>query len=388
MAYQVVEGKMGTKECKDDEVVNENGKQYVVRLMRRPVGNIVPGVDLVASKESIPRSAIQDGFVLLHRLFLSLDPAMRGWMRDMPSYVPPVKLGEIMRGMTVNEVVVSKNNNFRTGDIVIDESGTNGWSEYAKVKGSYCRHVGDLQGLNLPLSAHLGVLGMTGLTAYFGLIDVGKPKAGETVLVSGAAGATGSVVCQIAKNVFGCKVIGIAGSKTKIDWLQQVAHCDATINYKEANGKPAAFQELLRASLKQVKSKGVDIFFDNVGGFILNETLRRLNKFSRIVVCGAISSYNVEDPRNDVIAPTNYMALISTRSSMQGFIVFDYVHQYDMARKHLAQWVSESKIITQEDVRNGLEKAPEHLLALFEGGNNGKLVVKIADRTTKNQASL
>ena len=366
--------------------------QTVVRMVRRPVGHIVPGQDLVAKQEPTPAAAdLAEGQVLVHRLFLSLDPAMRGWMRNQPSYVPPVQEGAIMRGGTINEVVASRSDRLRVGEIVLDQTMDGGWSEYAVLQ--------DGPGLSrvqsqspsqhaaaLPLSAHLGVLGGTGLTAYFGLLRVGRPKAGETVLVSGAAGATGSVVCQIAKTL-GCTVVGIAGGAEKCAWLKSELGVDATVDYRAAKGDSRAFQKLLRAALDGTKATGgnggVDVFFDNVGGMILNETLRRLNMRGRVVVCGAISAYNAEDQR----APgegslTNYLALISLRARMEGFIVFDYRREYQQAREDLAAWIKDGRLKFKEDVRDGLQQAPEALLSLFNGGNKGKLVCKVGDRLT------
>jgi len=353
----------------------------VVRMQRRPVGHIVPGQDLVATEEPAPKvDDLRPGQVLLHRLFLSLDPAMRGWMRDIPSYIPPVQIGAIMRGATINEVLASRNDRFKVGDIVADDS-NGGWSEYGITKGGALRKVSVPGTEGLPFSAHLGVLGLTGLTAYFGLLRVGRPEKGETVLVSGAAGATGSVVCQIAK-ILGCKVVGVAGGADKCQWLREEIGCDAAIDYKLAGDDPVAFQKLLRAGLKEVGSSGVDVFFDNVGGFILNETLRRLNMRGRVVICGAIASYNVEDPRDGVAAPTNYMALISLRARMEGFIVFDYAGEYPQAIADLAGWIRGGQLKFKEDIRPGLDKAPEYLLSLFNGSNTGKLVVKVGDRST------
>lgn len=359
--------------------------QTVVRMMRRPVGPVVPGVDLVPSTEPTPDPAqLQPGEVLLHRLYLSLDPAMRGWMRDIPSYIPPVKVGAVMRGGTVCEVVHSRHEQFQTGDLVLDNSMKEGWNEFAVIAGKYCRKLPPLgHHQTISMTSYLSVLGITGLTAYFGLLQVGKPKAGETVLVSAAAGATGSVVCQIAKHVVGCKVVGIAGGRDKCRWLLEEAGCDAAIDYKLAQN-PSQFQKQLRDALKKVSSRGVDVFFDNVGGYILNETLRRLNVKGRVVVCGAISAYN-EDPRStNIVAPTNYTALIPLRAKMEGFIVTDYAKQFKEARKNMAQWIEEGKLTFKEDIREGLERAPEHLQALFSGGNTGKLIVKIGDPITQH----
>mmetsp|Transcript_1683 Transcript_1683/g.2533 ORF Transcript_1683/g.2533 Transcript_1683/m.2533 type:complete len:364 (-) Transcript_1683:922-2013(-) len=338
--------------------------QKVVRMMQRPVGEIQDG-DLVLREEKCPTiEELKDGEILVHRLFLSLDPAMRGWMRDLKSYIPPVKVGEIMRGGTICEVVASKHAGFKVGDVV-QGAMNEGWTEFAIQKGKATQKLPPIPGL--PLSAFLGVLGGTGMTAYFGLLRVGVPKAGETVLVSGAAGATGSVVCQIAK-ILGCKVVGIAGGSEKCRWLKEELGLDGTIDYKAANGDPEAFQQMLRQNLKG----GVDVFFDNVGGMILNEVLRRLNMHARVVICGAISGYNEEDPRK-VPAPSNYLSLLTMRAKMEGFIVFDYVKEFPIAVQQLASWINEGKLAFKEDVRDGLENATDSLKQLYTGGNKGKL---------------
>ncbi|CAB9525732.1 alkenal reductase NADP(+)-dependent [Seminavis robusta] len=359
--------------------------QTVIRMMQRPVGEIVPGKDLVASQEPTP-TVVGNDQVLLQRLYLSLDPAMRGWMRDIPSYMPPVQVGAVMRGYTISQVVVaadgSQSGRFQVGDIVVDNSMVGGWDQYAVVPAKKCSKLPMLDN-NIPMTAHLSVLGLTGMTAYFGLMKVGKPQPGETILVSAAAGATGSVVAQIAKNVVGCKVVGIAGGPQKCQWLLDQVGCDAVIDYKLANGDGRKFQKQLQQALKQVDSKGYDIFFDNVGGFILNETLRRLNLRGRVVLCGAISGYNVEDQRStQVVPPTNYMALISLRAKIEGFIVTDYVREYKEAKRQMAEWIAQGKIKYKEDVREGLEQAPEHLKSLFNGGNTGKLIVKVGEPMT------
>lgn len=358
----------------------------VVRLMRRPVGAVIPGVDLVVKRDEETPKSLAKGEVLLHRLYLSLDPAMRGWMRDIPSYIPPVQVGSIMRGGgTICEVIDSRNERFRVGDVVQDFSLNGGWDEYAIVSGKHCRKIDST--MSIPVTAHLGVLGITGMTAYFGLLDVGKPQPGEVILVSAAAGATGSVVCQIAKHVVGCKVVGIAGGPKKCQWLRDSC-CDAVIDYKVAKSDPRVFQKQLRTALKEVDSKGFDIFFDNVGGFILNETLRRLNLNGRVVLCGAISGYNVENQRStQVVPPSNYMALIPLRAKIQGFIVTDYAKQFKKAKRDMAGWIAEGKVRYKEDVRIGLESAPEYLNALFDGGNTGKLIVKVGDRITGTSRS-
>lgn len=362
-------------------------KQTVVRLMNRPVGRIVPGQDLVPCIEDTPNQALKldTDQVLVHRLYLSLDPAMRGWLNDIPSYIPPVRVGAIMRGGTICEVIDSQHNKLQPGDLVADDSMDGGWDEYAVVPAKHCRKLEANLPENIPITAHLSVLGITGMTAYFGLLKVGKPQRGETILVSAAAGATGSIVCQIAKHVICCKVVGIAGGRTKCQWLLDEVGCDAVIDYKLANNDPKIFQKQLREALQKVDSKGFDIFFDNVGGLILNETLRRLNVYGRVVLCGAISGYNVENA-TDVVPPTNYLGLIPLRAKIQGFIVTDYVRQFKEAKRNMAQWIAEGKIKFKEDIREGLERAPEYLNDLFDGGNTGKLIVKVGERITSSGA--
>lgn len=266
--------------------MSSSPQHLVVRMMKRPHGDVVPGEDLVVQSEKAPlASDLRSGEILLRRLYLSLDPAMRGWMRDVPSYVPPVQVGAIMRGGTVNEVVASRHPRFHIGDVVLDQSMNGGWSEMAVSNGLGCKILDPNPAL--PLSAYLGALGGTGMTAYFGLLRIGKPKSGDVVLVSAAAGATGSIVCQIAK-IKGCTVVGIAGGREKCQWLRDEIGVDDAIDYKAAKGSPERFQKLLRKSLKNVHAKGFDVFFDNVGGFILDESLRRLSMRARVVVCGAI----------------------------------------------------------------------------------------------------
>lgn len=349
----------------------------------------MPGKDLVVfQKEATPNpSALGDQQVLVHRLYLSLDPAMRGWMNDIPSYIPPVPLGAVMRGWTVCEVLASRSSKCQPGDWVLDNSLQGGWDEYAIVPAHKCSPLKQSNAA-IPVTAHLGVLGITGLTAYFGLLEVGKPQPGDTVLVSAAAGATGSVVCQIAKRVVGCKVVGIAGGPAKCQWLLEQAGCDAVIDYKLAQGNAQHFQTQLQQALRQVHSKGFDIFFDNVGGMILNETLRRLAVKGRVVLCGAISSYNAKDPRRDVgVPPTNYMALIPLRAKIQGFLVTDHVRQFSHAKQTMARWIAQGKLHYLEDIRHGLEQAPHYLNELFQGGNTGKLIVQVGEPLVAKSSS-
>lgn len=312
-------------------------------------------------EEPIPEPA--DGQFVVKNVYLSLDPAMRGWMNDVKSYIAPVKLGDVMRGQTVGQVIASKNPKFRVGDLV---SGIGGWQKYAVADGKRGGWEKLVPGFAPTL--FLGVLGGTGITAYFGLLRVGLPKAGETVLVSGAAGAVGSVVGQIAK-IKGCRVVGIAGSDEKCKWLVDELGFDAVVNYK---GKSA---DQLNDEIRQACPKGVDVFFDNVGGDILDVALKRIRKGARIVICGAISQYNAAQTKG----PANYLSLLVHSARMEGFVLFDYIPEYPLAIRELGQWVKEGKLKYAEEVVEGLERAPEYLNMLFTGANKGKLIVKLAD---------
>jgi NADPH-dependent curcumin reductase CurA len=326
-----------------------------VRLAARPVG--LPresDFEIIERPIEEPR----EGQVLVENLYLSLDPAMRGWMDDRPSYMPPVALGDVMRGRTVGRVVESRTDAFAVGATV---QGVLGWQRYALATAEELEAVPD----EVPPTVALGPLGMTGLTAYFGLLDVGKPQAGETVLISGAAGAVGSVAGQIAR-IVGCRVVGIAGGAAKCRWLTDKLGFDAAIDYK-------AEQDLNRA-LRDACPKGVDVYFDNVGGEILNGALRCLNRRGRVVLCGAISQYNSTDP---VVGPSNYLALLVQRARMEGFIIFDYRRRYGEGVKALGRWLEEGKLHYREDIVDGLENAPIALLRLFDGSNRGKLLIRI-----------
>jgi len=329
-------------------------KNVQIRLESRPEG--LPGAqNFRRTEEPIPEPG--EGEVLVRNVYLSLDPAMRGWMREGKSYVPPVELGAVMRGITVGEVVKSNDSGFEPGDHV---QGLLGWQLYATAK------AGDLTKLpkQIPLRVALGPLGMTGLTAYFGLLDVGEPKEGDTVLISGAAGAVGSVAAQIAK-IRGCRVVGIAGSDEKCRWLTEKLGLDGTINYKTT--------EDLGQAVKEACPKGVDVYFDNVGGEILDAALARLARGARVVICGAISQYNSPD----VEGPSNYLSLLINRARMEGFVVFDYEPRYGEALRELGGWLEAGQLHYREDVVEGLENAPEALKRLFDGSNEGKLMVRL-----------
>ena len=325
------------------------------KLARRPVG-MVQRSDF----EYVEAPVLQpgDGEVLVKILYISLDPAMRGWMNEGKSYIAPVGIGEVMRAGAVGRVVASNDPGVAVGDHVV---GALGVQEYAVAKGKGLTKVDP--GL-APLPVYLGTLGMPGMTAYFGLLDVGKPKAGDTVVVSGAAGAVGQVVGQIAK-IKGCRVVGIAGGPDKCAYLRSIGF-DAAIDYKH---------EDLKAALKQHCPKGVDVYFDNVGGEILDAVLTQLAMHARIVICGAISQYNEAKMKG----PSNYMSLLVNRASMTGMVVFDYAGRYAEAAREMAGWMATGKLKTREDVVEGLVTFPETLLKLFKGENTGKLVLKVAE---------
>lgn len=332
-------------------------RNHQFRLAARPVG-AVKRTDFNYVEE--PARSPGDNEVLVKTLYLSLDPAMRGWMNEGKSYIAPVALGEVMRAGGVGKVVESKHPKFSAGDFVY---GTLGVQEYATLDG---KGLSKVDPSVAPLPVYLGTLGMPGMTAYFGLLDIGKPQAGETVVVSGAAGAVGTVVGQIAK-IKGCRVVGIAGGKQKCDYLTQTLGFDAAIDYKSDDVKKA---------LRQHCPKGVDVYFDNVGGDILDIVLTQLARKARIVICGAISQYN---STTGVKGPSNYMSLLVNRASMTGMVVFDYADRYPEAGREMAGWLKNGQLKTREDIVSGLETFPETLLKLFSGENFGKLVLKVAD---------
>jgi NADPH-dependent curcumin reductase CurA len=325
------------------------------RLAKRPVG-MVQRSDFEYAQAPVAEPG--EGEVLVKILYISLDPAMRGWMNEGKSYVPPVGIGEVMRAGAVGRVITSRDPNIAVGDHVV---GVLGVQEYAVAKGKGLTKVDPKL---VPLPVYLGTLGMPGMTAYFGLLEIGQPKAGETVVVSGAAGAVGQVVGQIAK-IKGCRVVGIAGGADKCAYLRSIGF-DAAIDYKH---------EDVKAALKQHCPKGVDVYFDNVGGEILDIVLTQLAMHARIVICGAISQYNEAKMKG----PSNYMSLLVNRAMMKGMVVFDYAGRYAEAAREMAGWMATGQLKTREDVVEGLETFPETLLKLFKGENTGKLVLKVAD---------
>jgi len=325
------------------------------KLARRPVG-MVQRSDFEFVEAPVPEPA--DGEVLVKILYISLDPAMRGWMNEGKSYIPPVGIGEVMRAGAVGRVITSRDPNIAVGDHVV---GVLGVQEYAVAKAKQLTRVDPGRA---PLPVYLGTLGMPGMTAYFGLLEVGRPKAGDTVVVSGAAGAVGQVVGQIAK-IKGCRVVGIAGGQEKCDYLRSIGF-DAAIDYKH---------EDVKAALRQHCPKGVDVYFDNVGGEILDTVLTQLAMHARIVICGAISQYNEARMKG----PSNYMSLLVYRASMTGMVVFDYAARYGEAAREMAGWMAAGQLKSREDIVEGLATFPETLLKLFKGENTGKLVLKVAD---------
>jgi NADPH-dependent curcumin reductase CurA len=328
-----------------------------VRLAARPVG--MPGpADWQHTTEPVPTPG--DGQLLVRISHVSLDPAMRGWMRDARSYIPPVEIGAVMRAGAVGEVIESSHPDFAVGAHVV---GTFGVQEYAVSDG---RGVTVIDPTLAPLPAYLGTLGMPGMTAYFGLLDVGAAKSGDTVVVSAAAGAVGTVVGQIAK-IKGCRVVGIAGGPDKCRFVVDELGFDAAIDYRAGDVRPG---------LREHVPDGVDVYFDNVGGDILDAVLARLRFKARVVICGAVSQYNAEGP---VPGPTNYLSLLVNRARMEGFIVFDYTSRYPEALAELSGWLAAGQLKSREDVVVGsVADFPETLLRLFRGENLGKLVLQIS----------
>ena len=326
------------------------------RLATRPVG-MPKDSDWNFAEEPVRELAV--GEVLVRILYISLDPAMRGWMNDSKSYIAPVGIGEVMRAGAVGRVVKSLNPKFTEGDCVL---GMLGVQEFALSDG---KGLTRLDASLAPLPVYLSTLGMPGMTAYFGLLDIGQPKPGETVVVSGAAGAVGAVVGQIAK-IKGCRVVGIAGGAAKCDYVVNELGFDAAVDYKV---------EDVKAALGRACPKGIDIYFDNVGGDILDAALSRLAMRARVVICGAVSQYNSTAP---IKGPSNYLSLLVNRASMTGMVVFDYASRYSDAGREMAGWMAEGRLKSREDIVTGLEKFPEALLMLFKGENMGKLLLQVA----------
>jgi NADPH-dependent curcumin reductase CurA len=331
--------------------MSDSNRQWLLRS--RPVG-MVKESDFELRCGPIPKPG--PGQVLVRNGWLAFEPAMRGWMEDRANYIPPVPIGDVMRGSTVGEVVESQLEGYVPGDLV---TGMLGWQEWG---------IGDGGLRKLPPGTDprlaLSILGITGVTAYFGLLEVGQLKEGDVVVVSGAAGATGSVAGQIAK-LKGCRVIGVAGGAEKCAWLTGKAHFDAAIDYKG---------EDVGARLSELCPDGIDVFFDNVGGPVLDEVLARIARGARIVVCGAISRYNAEEAPP---GPSNYYRIVAQRGRMQGFVVLDFLHRAGEAVAELARWAADGSIAWEVDVQRGFENAPRTLLRLYTGANFGKQLLEL-----------
>ena len=328
-----------------------------ILLARRPHG-LVDGSDLTVD-DGAPVPDPGDGEALVKVQFLSIDPTIRTWMDDAPGYLPPIGIGDVVRSGGIGEVVSSRTDALPVGSTVF---GMLGWQEYALVGGADGSMTVVPPGIDPAVV--LGVLGVTGMTAYFGLKDIGKPKSGDTVVVSGAAGATGSVVGQLARIEGAGRVVGIAGSEDKCSWLVDELGFDAAVNYRT---------EDLGARIRATCPDGIDVYFDNVGGDILDVCLANLAMRARVVLCGAISQYNEDRP----VGPRNYLQLIIKRARMEGFLILDYLDRFPEAQLEMAGWVMEGRIQHREHVVEGLDRAGEALNLLFSGGNTGKVVVRV-----------
>ena len=324
-------------------------------LVSHPQG-MVKKSDMTLQTTTLP-DHLPEGHVLVEIAYISLDPAIRGWLNPGTTYIKGVQIGEVVRTFSAGKIIESKNTNYQAGEYVW---GLLGAQQYA---------IHDGQGLvkadlsKGPLSWHLGILGMPGMTAYFGLLEKGQPKAGETVLISGAAGIVGSTVGQIAKRK-GCRVVGIAGGAAKCKFLTEQMGFDAAIDYKN---------EDVLAGIQRTCPDKVDIFYDNVGGDILDAALAHLALGARVVLCGSISQYNSTDPRG----PKNYMKIVTARGYITGIIVFDYVSRYAEGIADIGQWLADGQMHVQEDIDEGLENFSSTLLKLYTGENFGKLLLKI-----------
>jgi len=327
-------------------------------LNARPRGDI-KHTDFKLVESEMPSPG--ENQVLVQTLYLAVEPAMRGWMENRADYVAPLELGDVMRSYGAGRVVESNNPDYPVGALV---GGSIGWQEYLVSDGKSIPL--QLMPPDVDLPAAIGVLGVTGLTAYFGMLEIGQPRAGDTVLVSGAAGATGSIAGQLAK-FEGCRVIGIAGSSEKCDWLTGELGFDAAINYREEN---------VAAAVKEHCPRGINVYYDNVGGEILDIALANLADKARVVICGGISRYNLT---GEIPGPKNYFNLVFRRSRMEGFIVSDFAARFGEAIEVLAGHLRSGRLKHSESILEGFEKAPDALMNLFSGANMGKQLVKVAD---------
>lgn len=333
-------------------------RQFILRA--RPSGDFDPKVlERVISPVPTPGP----GQALVRNRYLSLDPTNRIWMGEGESYLPPVPLGEVMRGAAVGEVVASNSKSFKVGNRV---AGLFGWQDYALISDGDEIPAQKLPSfLPVPLTATLGVLGVTGMTAYFGLLDICRPKRGETVVVSAAAGAVGSIVGQIAK-IYGCRVVGIAGAQDKCEWLTQELGFDAAVNRREPKW---------REQLKAACSDGVDINFENAGGEIMEAVIELMNNNGRIALCGMISQYGKDDRSG--LGPSNFINVLTRRLKFQGFIILDYIPRFPLAQLRMLWWMKTGRLKDRSTIVKGLDHAPQALTQLFTGQNVGKLIVEI-----------
>jgi len=335
-----------------------NKKSREIRLKNRPVG-LPSDSDFELAEVALPE--VHDGELLVQNIYMSVDPYMRGRMYDRKSYVPPFQVGQPLDGGCVGRVAESKNAQYQTGDFVF---GMLGWREYFASDGTGLMKIdADLA----PIQAYLGTLGMPGLTAYYGLLEIGKPKAGETVFVSAASGAVGSIVCQIAK-LKGCTVVGSAGSDEKVSWLLEEAGIDAAFNYKKTDD--------VIAEVGRKCPNGIDVYYENVGGVHLEAALEHMNPHGRIVMCGMIDIYNATAP---VPGPPNLAAIIGKKLTMQGFIVSDHFDMLAQFYADMGKWIAEGQIKWKETIIEGLENAPRAFIGLFKGENFGKMIVKVGE---------
>jgi hypothetical protein len=331
-------------------------RQWILR--RRPTGNIGPG-DLELVESQIPE--LQDGQALVRNIYLSLDPTNRIWMSDQDQYLPPVQIGDVMRGGVIGVVEQSRSSSLPVGAVV--NPGLGGWQDYTVANENMARRTPKLPGV--PLTAHMSVLGGTGLTAWFGLMDIGKPEPGETVVVSAAAGAVGSIVGQIAK-LKGCRVIGIAGGPAKCRWLTKDLGFDGAIDYRS---------EDVDAALSRLAPNGVDINFENVGGAVMDAVMGHMNNFSRMPLCGMISTYNTDGP---AAGPKDFSRVLMRRILIKGFLVIDYLPRAAEAIGELEPLVAHGQLKWKVHVEDGLENAAAAVTRLFTGEHDGKLLIRIS----------
>ena len=327
-----------------------------VLLAARPKG-YPRNEDFLVIESEIPK--IKEGELLVKIDWLSLDPYMRGRMNDVKSYAPSVEVGEVMVGGAVGTIIESRTSLFSTGEIV---EGSFGWQSYALSNGLGLRKINPELG---PIQSSIGVLGMPGLTAYFGLLDVCQPIAGDTVVVSAASGAVGQIAGQIAK-IMGCRVIGTAGTNEKVQFIVDELGFDAGINYKTEN---------VGTSLNSACPDGIDIYFDNVGGFVTDEVIKRINTGARIAICGQVSQYNLEEPE---LGPRNLFHLTKSQAKMEGFLVFAYEARYDEALHRLSKWINQDKLKYKEDIVEGIRNAPQTFIGMLNGENLGKTLIKVS----------